>query len=97
MAEFLRGGVPSFGLLNSLQLALASFYADCPHTIIIIVKVYMEGKNVQLELIRDFQTWLITQVSATRGAAFQFPSELLVCPGCSVYNSQAAEQVTQAT
>ena len=25
MAEFLRGGVPSFGLLHSLQFALASF------------------------------------------------------------------------
>ena len=42
--------------------------------------------------MRDFQTWLITQVAAARGAACQFPSELPVCPGCSVYNSQAAEQ-----
>ena len=40
--------------------------------------------------MRDFQTWLITQVTAARGAACQFPSELPVCPGCSVYNSQAA-------
>ena len=48
-------------------------------------------------LMRDFQTWLITQVTAARGAACQFPSELPVCPGCSVYNSQAAEQVIQAT
>ena len=47
--------------------------------------------------MRDFQTWLITQVTAARGAACQFPSELPVCPGCSVYNSQAAEQVLQAT
>ena len=45
--------------------------------------------------MRDFQTWLITQVTAARGAACQFPSELPVCP-CSVYNSQAAEQVIQA-
>ena len=40
-------------------------------------------------IMRDFQTWLITQVTAARGAACQFPSELPVCPGCSVYNSQA--------
>ena len=37
--------------------------------------------------MKDFQTWLITQVTAARGAACQFPSELPVCPGCSVYNS----------
>ena len=36
----------------------------------------------------DFQTWLITQVTAARGAGCQFPSELPACPGCSVYNSQ---------
>ena len=42
------------------------------------------------ESMGDFQTWLITQVTAARGAACQFPSELPVCPGCSVYNSQAA-------
>ena len=42
----------------------------------------------------NFQTWLITQVTAARGAACQFPSEL---PVCSVYNSQAAEQVIQVT
>ena len=47
--------------------------------------------------MRDFQTWLITQVTAARGVACQFPSELPFCPGCSVYNSQAAEQVIQAT
>ena len=59
-------------------------------------------KQVAIEIsasrfsMRDFQTWLITQVTAARGAACQFPSELPVCPGCSVYNSQAAEQVIQA-
>ena len=47
--------------------------------------------------MRDFQTWLITQVSAARGAACQFPSELHVCPDGSGYNSQAAEQGIQAT
>ena len=35
VVEFLRDGVPSFGLLHSLQFALASFYADCPHKHII--------------------------------------------------------------
>ena len=41
-------------------------------------------------LMRDFHTWLITQVTAARGAACQFPSERPVCPDCSVNNSQAA-------
>ena len=54
-------------------------------------------QNTEPMLMRDFQTWLITQVTAARGAACQFPSELPVCPGCSVYNSQAAEQVIQGT
>ena len=45
------------------------------------------GNGHRIETMRDFQTWLITQVTAARGAACQFPSEL---PGCSVYNSQAA-------
>ena len=47
--------------------------------------------------MRDFQTWLSTQVTAARGAACQVSSELHVCPGCSVYTSQAAEQVIKAT
>ena len=41
-----------------------------------------------------------TTVTAARGAACQFgsvPNELPVCPDCSVYNSQAAEQVIQVT
>ena len=42
--------------------------------------------------MRDFQTWLITQVMATRGAACQVISELPVCPDCTVYTSQAGEQ-----
>ena len=59
----------------------------------------VRGKELKnrMPVMRDFQTWLITQVTAARGAACQFPSELPVCPGCSVYNSQAAEQVIQAT
>ena len=50
----------------------------------------IEQNIKEINEYRDFQTWLITQVTATRGAACQFPSELPVCPGCSVYNSQAA-------
>ncbi len=42
--------------------------------------------------MRDFQTWLITQVTVTRGAACQVISELPVCPDYTVYTSQAAEQ-----
>ena len=42
--------------------------------------------------MRDFQTWLITQVTVARGAACQVISELLVCPDYTVYTSQAAEQ-----
>ena len=42
--------------------------------------------------MRDFQTWLIRQVMVTRGAACQVISELAVCPDCTVYTSQAAEQ-----
>ena len=42
--------------------------------------------------MRDFQTWLITQVMVARGAACQVISELPVCPDCTVYTSQAAEQ-----
>ena len=42
--------------------------------------------------MRDFQTWLITQVMVTRGAACQVISELLVCPDYTVYTSQAAEK-----
>ena len=33
-----------------IQFALASFYADCPHKCIMMI-VYMEGNNMQLELI----------------------------------------------
>ena len=40
----------------------------------------------------DFQTWLIMQVMVARGAACQVISELPVCPGYTVYTSQAAEQ-----
>ena len=47
--------VPSFVCFvcypRFIQFALASFYADCPHKRI-IMKVYMEGKNMQLELSR---------------------------------------------
>ena len=43
-------------------------------------------------IMRDFQTWLITQVMVARGAACQVISELPVCPGYTVYTSQAAEQ-----
>ena len=42
-------------------------------------------------IMRDFQTWLITQVSVARGAACQVISELPVCPDYTVYTSQAAE------
>ena len=42
--------------------------------------------------MRDFQKWLITQVMVARGAACQVISELPVCPDCTVYTSQAAEQ-----
>ena len=42
--------------------------------------------------MRDFQTWLVTQVMVARGAACQVISELPVCPDCTVYTSQAAEQ-----
>ena len=38
-----------------IQFTLDSFYADCPHKriiIFIIMKVYMERKNMQLELIK---------------------------------------------
>ena len=42
--------------------------------------------------MRDFQTWLITQVMVARGAACQFISELPVCPDYTVYTSQAVEQ-----
>ena len=41
--------------------------------------------------MRDFQTWLITQVTVARGAACQVISELPVCPDYTVYTSQAAE------
>ena len=51
---------------------------------------YSRRANLRINGMRVFQTWLITQVTAARGAACQFPSELPVCPGCSVYNSQAA-------
>ena len=44
------------------------------------------------EAMRDFQTWLITQVMVARGAACQVISELPVCSDCTVYTSQAAEQ-----
>ena len=53
-------------------------------------KVLLLAYKIPVNIMRDFQTWLITQVTAARGAACQFPSELPVCPGCSVYNSQAA-------
>ena len=52
----------------------------------IIHLLYIDIRSI----MRDFQTWLITQVTAARGAACQFLTELPVCPGCSVYNSQAA-------
>ena len=42
--------------------------------------------------MRDFQTWLITQVMVAIGAACQVISELPVCPDYTVYTSQAAEQ-----
>ena len=42
--------------------------------------------------MRDFQTWLIMQVTVARGAACQVISELPVCPDYTVYTSQAAEQ-----
>ena len=44
--------------------------------------------------MRDFQTWLITQVGlmVSRGATCQVISELPVCPDCTVYTSQSAEQ-----
>ena len=42
--------------------------------------------------MRDFQTWLITQVMVARGAACQVISELPVCPDYTVYTSQSAEQ-----
>ena len=45
-----------------------------------------------LNVMRDFQTWLITQVMVTRGAACQVISELTLCSDCTVYTSQAAEQ-----
>ena len=45
-----------------------------------------------IKWMRDFQTWLITQVMVARGAACQFMSELPVCPDYTVYTSQAAEQ-----
>ena len=45
--------------------------------------------------MRDFQTWLITQVMVARGAACQFISELPVCSDYTVYTSQAAEQDNQ--
>ena len=51
MCSFFRLFVPLFICYPSfIQFALASFYADCPHKC--IMKVYMEGKNMQLELIR---------------------------------------------
>ena len=53
--------------------------------------------RLAVAVMRDFQTWLITQVTAARGAACQFLGELPVCPDCSVYNSQAAEQIIEAT
>ena len=62
-----------------------------------IIKKYHLHKHGTVIVMRDFQTWLITQVTAARGAACQFLSELPVCPGCSVYNSQAAELIIQAT
>ena len=46
----------------------------------------------QVEPMRDFQTWLITQVTVARGAACQIISELPVCPDYTVYTSQASEQ-----
>ena len=59
----------------------------------------MSGKeimNVAKKLptcpMRDFQTWLITQVTVARGAACQVISELPVCPDYTVYTSQSAEQ-----
>ena len=56
-SSFVRDGRP--GVLSSfvvaavgfIQFTLGSFYADCPHKRI-IMKVYMERKNMQLELIR---------------------------------------------
>ena len=35
--------------------------------------------------LRDFQTWLIRQVTAARGVACQFTRELPVCPAHVVY------------
>ena len=43
-------------------------------------------------VMRDSQTWLITQVIVTRGAACQVISELPVCPDYTVHTSQAAKQ-----
>ena len=48
--------------------------------------------NAHVDGMRDFQTWLIMQVTVPRGAACQVISELPVCPGYTVYTSQAAEQ-----
>ena len=47
--------------------------------------------------LRDFQTWLITQVMVARGAACQFISELPVCPDYTVYTSQAAKRIIKHT
>ena len=47
--------------------------------------------------MRDFQTWLIMQVTVARGAACQVISELPVCPDYTVYTSQTAEHDNKNT
>ena len=47
--------------------------------------------------MRDFQTWLVMQVAAARGAVGRVTSELPVCPDYVVDTSQAAEQIIKGT
>ena len=53
--------------------------------------------NHPMIIMRDFQTWLITQVMVARGAACQVISELPVCSDYTVYTSQAVNMIIKHT
>ena len=56
-----------------------------------------DKEMVSITSMRDFKTWLITQVTVARGAAGRVTSDLPVCSDCTVYTSQAAEQIIKDT
>ena len=74
------------------QNCIVTFYSNVISSTSGILITPSDGATSSRPCLRDFQTWLITQVMVARGAACQFISELPVCPDYTVYTSQAAEQ-----